>query len=64
MGVTEVFEGVRYGGREISQEEFNRLQEALDNLRELTFVGAGLGAGGRYGLAPVPLGVRFYRKRV
>ena len=36
--VTEVFENVRYGGREITQEEFNRLQEALDNLRELTFV--------------------------
>ena len=38
--VTEVFESVRYGGREISQEEFNRLQEALDHLRELTFVAA------------------------
>lgn len=37
--VTEIFESVRYGGREISQEEFNRLQEALDNLRELTFAG-------------------------
>ncbi|MGD0094351.1 MAG: transglutaminase domain-containing protein, partial [Planctomycetota bacterium] len=40
LAVTEIFESVRYGGREISQEEFNRLQDALDYLRELTFVAA------------------------
>jgi|GEM_PF-3457068 len=38
--VTEAFEKVRYGGDDLSQEEFNSLQEALDKLRELTF-GAG-----------------------
>jgi hypothetical protein len=38
--VTDVFESVRYGGMEITQEEFNRLQTALDRLRELTFVSA------------------------
>lgn len=40
--VTDVFESVRYGGVELSQEEFNRLQNALDGLRELTF-----GTGGQ-----------------
>jgi transglutaminase-like putative cysteine protease len=35
--VTDVFESVRYGGVEINQDEFNRLQTALDTLRELTF---------------------------
>jgi transglutaminase-like putative cysteine protease len=35
--VTQVFEAVRYGGSEMTQDEFNRLQEALDHLRELAF---------------------------
>ncbi len=34
--VTEIFEAVRYGGGELGQEEFNRLQEALDTIREMT----------------------------
>jgi hypothetical protein len=38
MIVTEIFEAVRYGGAELSQDEFNRLQNALDTLRELTFL--------------------------
>ena len=38
LTVTQVFETVRYGGEELTQEDFNRLQTALDSLRELTFV--------------------------
>ncbi len=38
--VTSVFEQVRYGGVEISQDDFNQLQTALDKLRELAFVAA------------------------
>jgi hypothetical protein len=41
--VTEVFENMRYGGGDLSQEEFNTLQNALDNLRDLSF-GAGVSA--------------------
>jgi len=40
MLVTDVFETVRYGGAEMSQDEFNALQTALDGLRELTFASA------------------------
>ena len=35
--VTDIFEAVRYGGGELEQEEFNRLQDALDKIREMTF---------------------------
>ena len=35
--VTNIFEAVRYGGGELDQDEFNRLQEALDKIREMTF---------------------------
>jgi hypothetical protein len=35
--VTDIFEAVRYGGGELEQDEFNRLQEALDKIREMTF---------------------------
>ena len=35
--VTDIFEAVRYGGGELEQGEFNRLQEALDKIREMTF---------------------------
>ena len=38
LTVTQIFETVRYGGEEISQEDFNSLQKSLDNLRELTFI--------------------------
>jgi hypothetical protein len=38
LTVTEIFETVRYGDVEISQEDFNSLQKSLDSLRELTFV--------------------------
>ncbi len=37
LTITNIFEGVRYGGAEISQDDFNALQNALDGLRELTF---------------------------
>ncbi len=37
MVVTEIFESVRYGNVDVSQEEFNALQKSLDNLRDLTF---------------------------
>lgn len=35
--ITEIFEAVRYGRNELAQDEFNRLQEALDRIREMTF---------------------------
>ena len=35
--VTDIFEAVRYGGDELQQDEFNRLQDALDKIREMTF---------------------------
>ena len=35
--VTKIFETVRYGGGELEQDEFNRLQDALDRIREMTF---------------------------
>jgi Domain of unknown function (DUF4129) len=38
LALTDVFERVRYGGGDISQEQFNQLQEALDQLREQSFV--------------------------
>ena len=37
MVVTEIFESVRYGNVDVSQDEFNALQKSLDNLRDLTF---------------------------
>jgi transglutaminase-like putative cysteine protease len=40
--VTEVFENVRYGGNDLSQDEFNRLQNSLDSLRDLSFVAGAL----------------------
>ncbi|HEY3322304.1 MAG TPA: transglutaminaseTgpA domain-containing protein [Planctomycetota bacterium] len=43
--VTAVFESVRYGGAEITQEEFNALHVALDHLRELTFVSGPVSKG-------------------
>ncbi|MFH0938895.1 MAG: transglutaminaseTgpA domain-containing protein [Planctomycetota bacterium] len=41
LTVTEIFESVRYGGKDLSQEDFNRLQNMLDKLRELTFIVTG-----------------------
>lgn len=38
MDVTDVFERVRYGGGDVSQDQFNQLQTALDHLREQAFV--------------------------
>ena len=35
--ITAIFEAVRYGGGELEQDEFNRLQEALDTIRDMTF---------------------------
>ncbi|HYG75434.1 MAG TPA: transglutaminase domain-containing protein [Planctomycetota bacterium] len=43
--VTSVFESVRYGEAEMSQDEFNSLQNALDHLRDLTFGTPGTSAG-------------------
>jgi hypothetical protein len=40
FAVTAIFEQVRYGGAELSQEEYNRLQSALDVLREAAFLPA------------------------
>jgi len=42
--VTRLFESVRYGESEISQDDFNALQNALDTLRELTFGTAATGS--------------------
>jgi len=38
LDVTDVFERVRYGGGDVSQDQFNQLQTALDHLREQAFV--------------------------
>jgi transglutaminase-like putative cysteine protease len=38
--ITTIFEQVRYGNFDISQDDFNKLQHAMDTLRELTFVSA------------------------
>ncbi|MEI6233691.1 MAG: transglutaminase domain-containing protein [Planctomycetota bacterium] len=35
--VTDIFESVRYGGGDLEQDEFNRLQDALDQIRDVTF---------------------------
>ncbi|HLX61442.1 MAG TPA: transglutaminase domain-containing protein [Planctomycetota bacterium] len=35
--VTAIFEAVRYGGGDLEQDEFNRLQDALDKIKEMTF---------------------------
>lgn len=35
--ITLIFEAVRYGQSEPAQDEFNKLQEALDRIREMTF---------------------------
>jgi len=43
--VTNVFEQVRYGGVDVSQDDFNALQTALDKLRELTFAAPAPKAG-------------------
>ncbi len=40
LDVTDVFERVRYGGGDVSQDQFNQLQTALDHLREQAFVSA------------------------
>ena len=37
MTVTEIFESVRYGNVDVSQDDFNALQKSLDRLKELTF---------------------------
>ena len=35
--ITRIFEAVRYGRSELNQEEFNRLQDALDRIKESLF---------------------------
>jgi hypothetical protein len=37
MTVTEIFESIRYGNVDVSQDDFNALQKSLDRLKELTF---------------------------